>query len=513
MNPLLTVNYIDGDDALNEKLAEVSTLIKNRTGVTVGVASIPSRRDTLRQVVERLLPQVDSLGIYLNNYLDVPDFLKNPKISVVRSQDEGDRGDAGKFFWVDKVQGYYFTCDDDLLYPPDYIENLLKVIEDYGRRVVVGVHGAILKEPLTSYYQSRKVLHFCKALGAPTQVHVLGTGTVAFHTSTIKVTPADFPKPNMADIWLAVLGQVQQVPFLCVPRGEDWIKDMDTTDSIFNNSAHRTGSAQDTANLQTQVIQRYQPWKMPQLKVPALTGTSLKKAIFLVPTTNRPSLLRACLESLQEQKPVPGWTCEIRVIGSPKDTGKAIAQEMGITYIETPLLYPGFKLNAGAVGNADLWMAADDDDIQSPYRLMHSIKAFEAGYDWSSTSGIHYFDLQTGHLAFWKGPAALVGTTTSLSDRIFKQVGGWPGVSRGKESLLQQRLTALQIPCYDIGSALKDTVCLQHSQNIWSRPFPEPGTRMLHGQFLVSGLESDSDMPDSAKTIVSDLRRRMNGKG
>jgi hypothetical protein len=34
------------------------------------------------------------------------------------------------------------------------------------------------------------------------QVNILGTGTIAFHTDTIKLSIDDFKLPNMADIWL-----------------------------------------------------------------------------------------------------------------------------------------------------------------------------------------------------------------------------------------------------------------------------------------------------------------------
>lgn len=448
---------------------------------------------------------MDRVGVYLNGYPDIPDFLNHPKVSVARSQDLGDIGDAGKFHWVDKVHGYYLTCDDDLIYPLDYVQVLLSILKDNKNKVVVGVHGAILREPITSYYHSRRVFHFSRALAQAIQVHVLGTGTVAFHTSAIRVTPADFPYPNMADVWLAIQGQKQGVPFLCVPRKNAWLKDSNAPESIFNNSMKKSGTRLDTATKQTQVVLENGPWRMPSL------GT--QKAVFLVPTTNRPVLLRVCLQSLQQQISVPGWQYDIRVAGSSKDPGKATALEMGVQYIDTPVLYPGLKLNAAAeAGEADLYMAADDDDIQSPNRLTESIKAFEAGHGWSSTSGIHYADIQTGRFAFWKGSAALVGTTTSLSAKVFRQVGGWPGVSRGKESLLQQRLTALNITCYDIGASLKDTLCLQHSTNIWAvRPFPNPDTQVLQGQFLVTGLQ-DSDVPSQMKLAVSDLRRRLNGE-
>ncbi|WP_422824221.1 glycosyltransferase [Xenorhabdus thailandensis] len=40
--------------------------------------------------------------------------------------------------------GYLFTLDDDLIYPPDYIEKLIEKIEKYERNVFICVHGNII---------------------------------------------------------------------------------------------------------------------------------------------------------------------------------------------------------------------------------------------------------------------------------------------------------------------------------------------------------------------------------
>jgi len=191
--------------------------------VTASLASIPTRRASLEKVVEALLPQVDRLNVYLNGYPDVPPFLKRPSITVERSQDHGDLGDRGKMFWAEKAQGYYVTCDDDIAYPPDYVSTLIRRIEDHGRRVIVGVHGATLNNTVRHYYRDRTVTHFAESLGADKAVHILGTGTTAWHTATLDVRMADFPEPNMADVWLGLLAQRKKIPMASVARAKKWI--------------------------------------------------------------------------------------------------------------------------------------------------------------------------------------------------------------------------------------------------------------------------------------------------
>ena len=48
--------------------------------IYANMATIPKRIPQLQIVVECILPQVDQLNIYLNNFEEVPWFLDNPKI-------------------------------------------------------------------------------------------------------------------------------------------------------------------------------------------------------------------------------------------------------------------------------------------------------------------------------------------------------------------------------------------------------------------------------------------------
>src|SRR5262249_36817265 len=145
--------------------------------------------------------QVDRLNVYLNGFREAPPFLKHEKINLVRSQQFGDLGDAGKFWWAQNARGYYFAVDDDILYPSDYGAALIQKIEELGRKLAVGVHGVVLVEPFKNYYASRAVCHFEAFLPEDRLVHILGTGTLAFHNSAINVDVAEFRMRNMADIF------------------------------------------------------------------------------------------------------------------------------------------------------------------------------------------------------------------------------------------------------------------------------------------------------------------------
>jgi FkbM family methyltransferase len=245
-----TVSFVDGDE-------EAARLACARPKVFASLASIPTREAGLQRVVESLAQQVDELGVYLNGYLRVPSFLGRLGVEVVESGKRGDVGDAGKFHWAGTRTGYQLVCDDDILYPADYVAKLLEGLERHGPGIVAGFHGSLLKEPVDDYHRSRRLLHFTRALASDTGVHVLGTGVAGYHSSAIRVSPEDFPERNLADIWFALLGQRQQVPFVCLRREEGWLREIPgyRQDSIYAAARRNPGPSRET-----RAIQSHSPW-------------------------------------------------------------------------------------------------------------------------------------------------------------------------------------------------------------------------------------------------------------
>lgn len=255
-----TVNFVDGDEA-----ARVCR--RPHPHVFASLATIPARERGLRHVVEALLPQVDALGVYLNEYDRVPSFLDREQIVVARSQQSGVRGDAGKFFWAGTTNGYQLVCDDDLDYPQDYVERLVAGIERHGRRAVVGFHGCVLREQVDDYHTSRHLLHFTHRLAADRAVHVLGTGVAGYHTSAITVRRGDFPARDMADVSFALLGQHQRVPFICLRRPEKWLAELPglNADSIYVRARRRAAVNRDLPDRETLAVRAHGRWELREL--------------------------------------------------------------------------------------------------------------------------------------------------------------------------------------------------------------------------------------------------------
>ena len=243
--------------------------------ITASLASIPSRADALRAVIASLLPQVDQLNVYLNSYASIPDFLTDPKVTVAQSKDYGDLGDAGKFFWAAATHGYHFTCDDDLIYPPWHVELLVREIEKRKRAAVIGLHGVLLKQDeFVSYYKSREVFPCLRDFEQSRQVHILGTGALAYHASTVRVSRLDFRHPNMADVWFGLLCQRQKVPLVCVEHRANWLRQIEGTDegSIYLTCKRRMPG--NTADLQTGAILATLPWELHRIAPCTRAGDS-----------------------------------------------------------------------------------------------------------------------------------------------------------------------------------------------------------------------------------------------
>jgi len=233
--------------------------------IAIGIASIPSREYSLKITVDSLYDQADHINVFLNGYSNIPIFLKKDKITVYRSQSIQDFGDAGKFYGYEKHNGYYFSCDDDIIYPSNYVRTMINAIECSNRKAIVGLHGVVLNQnDFSSYYKSRRSLHFKRLVERNEFVNILGTGVCAMHTDTISLTMSDFPFPNMADIWLGAKANKMRVPMVCLSHEEGYMKTVSYTEeeSIYSNSNGNTKSKKNTLDYQNKIIVKNMPWKI-----------------------------------------------------------------------------------------------------------------------------------------------------------------------------------------------------------------------------------------------------------
>lgn len=254
-------NFADGEDKA-QKLARPDE-------VWACMASIPSRRGSMEKVVASLLPQVDKLGVYLNGYDEVPDFLDQPKI-VVRHDKVDTKGDRAKFDFLDvALDRYYLSCDDDIIYPVDYVEKVVKHLEGRDRAVVVGCHGRLLNPGAAkqTYYNSAKVLSYGRKIAMDTPVQILGTGVMAFHTSKFVPDVDAMEHPNMADVYVAVQAKKARMPMVCIRHGDGWLK---TVKEAQRGSIWSTRKNDDKP--QTELLHANLPWPALADPLPTFGG-------------------------------------------------------------------------------------------------------------------------------------------------------------------------------------------------------------------------------------------------
>lgn len=190
--------------------------------VSVCIASFPPRLKQLKLAFGSLIDQADLVFVYLNQYDEIPDFLNHPRVVVkIGGQDLRDNG---KFYFTPVVpDGYCFTVDDDIVYPKDYVQGLIRKIELYGRKACVGIHGTVFAKPFVSYFEGRRVLHFRQSLDRDHVVDQLGTGTLAFHTSLWRPSCEGYTETGMVDAWVAVDARKRGIPLIAVERKKAWL--------------------------------------------------------------------------------------------------------------------------------------------------------------------------------------------------------------------------------------------------------------------------------------------------
>jgi len=214
--------------------------------VIIWIASIPEREKLLENTIISLYEQVDKIILGLNGYKKKPIRLKKYKKVQVISSDNS-KGDIMKFIDIEKVSWYYFTCDDDIIYPSDYVDFMINWIERNERKMIVWLHWVIVPWKIKSYYYDCQRFHYASELRASKVVHILWTWTTAFHTDTIKLKVSDFWKANMADIWLGKKAQESNVLMICLARTQDFIKQQEVKESIWEKYRNND-------NIQTAVV-------------------------------------------------------------------------------------------------------------------------------------------------------------------------------------------------------------------------------------------------------------------
>lgn len=188
--------------------------VKTGHRVTANIATHPPRFEKLLRTLESIDGQFDEIRIYLNNYSGVPQ-----ELSGYSTYLGPDLTDNAKFLWSHEPGEYYFTLDDDIVYPSDYVDKTIGLIGDR----VVSYHGRRLYGKGQRYYDNHRVYSYFEGLKQEVVLDVAGTGVMAFDTDVF--SPALWRTPNyrMTDLVVSLEAHLSGIDLVCLPRQTLWL--------------------------------------------------------------------------------------------------------------------------------------------------------------------------------------------------------------------------------------------------------------------------------------------------
>lgn len=183
--------------------------------IIAGLATFEGREKSLKDTLKSLEKQVDDIYIY-----------DNSKLSDIK--------DNGKFYGLTKISEpcYYLTCDDDIIYPSDYVEQMIKNIELH--KCIITYHGKIIGN--TDYLSDQNRFHFSVRNFENKILDVAGTAVTGFRTDYFN--PKDLVKSKdyfVSDLLFAIEAKNNNKKIILANKKTNWIKqnmDIDFQKSI-----------------------------------------------------------------------------------------------------------------------------------------------------------------------------------------------------------------------------------------------------------------------------------------
>lgn len=186
----------------------------------VSIATKGDRPEQLKRTIASLENQCDELYIYNNSQRE--NFTDN-----------------SKFFYLSELSEpcYYFSADDDIIYPPNYVQHTVELIYKYG--VIITYHGRLLKKPINSYYKGHQVFDFRGEQPLDLFVDTAGTGVCAFRTDYFN--PTEIYKSEykcMSDLVFSLEAKKQNKKIICAAHKQNWIIQQEVNSGILQTFAN-----------------------------------------------------------------------------------------------------------------------------------------------------------------------------------------------------------------------------------------------------------------------------------
>lgn len=215
------------------------------------MASFPQREEQLKIAVNSIIQQVDKLIICLNEYREIPKWLKD--IDRIKPLiPKRDLKDVGKFIDIEDECDFVFYLDDDILYPIDYVKQTIIYMQE-NNLSVAGYHGSIYNLPRFSFSPKkmkqwlmckvnisnpewyRKVYSFDKSTEGTFNVHQLGTGVLAVKGREQPRLSFFLGSQKFVDVRFASWAHKKKLNLVCLKHEKNWIKQQTIKNSIYSS--------------------------------------------------------------------------------------------------------------------------------------------------------------------------------------------------------------------------------------------------------------------------------------
>jgi len=214
--------------------------------ISINIATYSQRSEPVKVAIESIKKQTvkpDVIRVFYNDY-------EPESIEGVEQHYSGfDYTDNAKFIWLDEIRAtkkheIYFTCDDDLEYPPDYIERTIEQMKRYPKHLV-SYHGRFLRGTNRSYYHGHRQFPCLITQPNDEVIHVPGSGVSAFNTREFLPDIMQYPERKMTDVLLGLEMAKNGIRGICLKHESMWIQHQPiNTDNSIYATEHRKGHRQ-----------------------------------------------------------------------------------------------------------------------------------------------------------------------------------------------------------------------------------------------------------------------------
>jgi len=171
------------------------------------MATTPQRKEFAEVAIQSLQPQVDEIRLFIN--------------------DKEDYTDNAKFRWLSDYDDpiFYFSCDDDIIYPSDYVKRTLYAIDKH--HCIATYHGRRLKGLDLNYYKSHEGFSCLNDVDKDEIIDVAGTGVTAFRTDYFNPTEiykSEYKK--MCDLVFSLEAKKQNKQITVINHRRGWLTDL-----------------------------------------------------------------------------------------------------------------------------------------------------------------------------------------------------------------------------------------------------------------------------------------------